>query len=116
MHRRTVRGDYANVGLRLMVDQAERYTTTVYPRAVKKPCAEGEIEALRERLCAFAEQGNATPQATACTRWVLDEQLGPQAAQAFRHQYLHLSSQEGSFVHYPRVVNKNRLERERVAA
>ena len=114
-HQRQVGGDYYKVGLSLMVDVAERCTTTMFPTSLKADMQArtpdiAEVQAqLRElaRQQVFAAAGGTRASRT------LEELLGREKARAFRRAYLHVSLR-ADYANQPRYKNDTELERQHV--
>ena len=107
-HERVITSDYYRVALSIMVDAAQRHTTSTYPGSLTDPSSKPEIESLRGRLRKEANKDCSGD-------WSLERLLeDKEKARAFRHQYLHLSCQEDTAAHSPRFKNDSELEREYV--
>ena len=104
-HLRQVQGDYHKVGLSLMVDMAERHTTTQYPEKLKADmqAQSPEVAQVQELLRAFAKDNAFMPWKPAQQRWGLEANLGAEQAKAFRHRFLHLSCSD-AFAMQPRYL------------
>lgn len=115
-HQRQVQGDYYKVGLSIMVDMAEKYTTTQYPPDLKADM-QAQTPAVKEvqtALRAYAKDKAFAPGGAHQLNWRLDEHLGPDKAKAFRRAHLHLSFSNRTGM-APRYKNDTELEREHVA-
>lgn len=114
-HQRQVGGDYYKVGLSLMVDVAERSTTTFYPASLKADmqARTPDIAAVQAQLRELARQRVfAVAGGTRASR-SLEELLGRDKARAFRRAYLHLSLRD-DYANQPRYKNDIELERQHV--
>lgn len=114
-HQRQVQGDYYKVGLSIMVDMAERYTTLSYSSRFKDLmlAKTSAVQEVQNALRTYARDKAFAPGGAQQLRWSLDEHLGTEKAKAFRHAYLHLSL--GSGFMGPRYKNDTELERLHVA-
>jgi hypothetical protein len=110
MHTRLVTGDYAKVALSLMVDMAEQHTTARYAQ-VRVQAQTPDIEPVQAQLRALLKQSAFVPGKPTRMDWSLDEHLGPEAAQAFRNKYLHLSLNPSKTGMGPRYKDNQTLER-----
>lgn len=115
-HQRQVQGDYYKVGLSIMVDVAERFTTTVYPPELKANMQPGvpDVAQVQTILRGFAKEKVFAASGGTQANWSLNDQLGIEKAKAFRHAFLHLSLSDRFGMH-PRYKNDNEMEREHVA-
>lgn len=95
-HLRQVKGEYAKVGLALMVDKAHEYSTIKFPPDLLDPPTDNDIKALRDTLREFAKDEKNTV-------WDLNEKMGAEKAQALRRQWLHVSFVMGSVANGPRL-------------
>lgn len=112
-HVRQVQGDYYKVGLSLMVDMAERHTTTQYPDKLKAEmqATAPEVAQVQQQLRAFAKDNAFVAWKPAQQSWGLAANLGTEQAQAFRRRFLHLSFSE-VFAMQPRyLAGTEQLER-----
>jgi hypothetical protein len=111
-HVRQVQGDYHKVGLSLMVDMAERHTTTQYPDKLKADMQAHtpEVAQVQQQLRAFAEDNAFKPWKPAQQSWGLEANLGTEQARAFRRRFLHLSFSD-AFAMAPRYRSDDTLER-----
>lgn len=116
-HQRQVSGDYYKVGLSIMVDMAERWTTTTYSERFKvlMQAQTTEVAEVQTKLRAFAKDKAFAPGGARQIRWELESQLGAEQARAFRHAHLHLSLSDSTGMG-PRYKNEHELERLYVAA
>ena len=114
-HVRQVQGDYYKVGLSLMVDMAERHTTTQYPDKLKTDMQAHtpEVAQVQQQLRAFTKDNAFVPCKPAQQSWGLEANLGTEQARAFRRRYLHLSFSDRIGM-APRYTNGNELERRHV--
>lgn len=115
-HQRQVQGDYYKVGLSIMVDVAERFTTTVYPPELKADMQARvpEVAQVQTTLRAYAKEKAFAANGGTQANWSLNDKLGTEKAKAFRHAYLHLSLSD-SFGMHPRYKNDTEMERQYVA-
>lgn len=114
-HQQQVGGDYYKVGLSLMVDVAERCTTTLYPPSLKAhmQARTPDIAAVQAQLRELARQRVfAAAGGTRLSR-SLEELVGRDKARVFRRAYLHLSLRD-DYANQPRYKNDTELEREHV--
>ncbi|MBU7572958.1 MAG: DUF2235 domain-containing protein [Hydrogenophaga sp.] len=102
-HVRQVQGDYHKVGLSLMVDMAERHTTTQYPDKLKAEmqAQSPEVAQVQQQLRAFAKDNAFVAWKPAQQSWGLEANLGTEQAKAFRRRFLHLSCSD-AFAMQPR--------------
>lgn len=115
-HQRQVQGDYYKVGLSIMVDMAERYTTTAYSERFKALMLSQvhDVGQVQTQLRAFAKAKVFAPGQPQQLDWPLDTHLGLEPAKAFRHAYLHVSFSDSTGMG-PRYKNDTELERLHVA-
>jgi hypothetical protein len=111
-HVRQVQGDYYKVGLSLMVDMAERHTTTQYPDKLKTDMQAHTLEVaqVQQQLRAFAKDNAFVAWKPAQQSWGLEANLGAERARAFRRRFLHLSFSD-AFAMAPRYRSDDTLER-----
>lgn len=112
-HVRQVQGDYYKVGLSLMVDMAERHTTTQYPEKLKAEmrATAPEVAQVQQQLRAFAKDNAFVAWKPAQQSWALGANLGTEQAKAFRRRFLHLSCSD-AFAMQPRyLAGTEQLER-----
>ena len=112
-HVRQVQGDYYKVGLSLMVDMAERHTTTQYPDKLKvdMQARTPEVAQVQLQLRAFAKDNAFVAWKPARQRWGLEANLGTEQAKAFRRRFLHFSCSD-AFAMQPRyLAGTEQLER-----
>ncbi len=109
-HIRQISGDYYKVALSIMVDVAEAHTRTQYKKVdivSKTP----EIAQVQSKLRAFAKANVFGLGKPTRMDWALNEQLGDEAAKAFRNKYLHLSFNFEKTGMAPRFKDSQTLER-----
>jgi hypothetical protein len=111
-HQRQVKGDYYKVGLSIMVDMAEKYTTTVYPPDLKADMQSKTpaVQEIQTALRSYAKDKAFAPSGAGQMNWSLEENKGPEKAKAFRHAFLHLSLSHRTGMG-PRYKNDTELER-----
>ena len=112
-HVRQVQGDYYKVGLSLMVDMAERHTTTQYPDKLKAEmqATTPEVAQVQQQLRAFVKDNAFVAWKPAQQNWGLEANLGTEQAKIFRRRFLHLSFSE-VFAMQPRyLAGTEQLER-----
>ena len=110
-HQRTITGDYYKVALSLMVDRAEKYTVAKYATKVDLLAKEPLIAEIQATLRQLADTEAFVPSKPTRLDWDLNAQLGTTAARAFRHQYLHFSSDLDQTGMRPRIRDNHTLGR-----
>ena len=112
-HVRHVQGDYHKVGLSLMVDMAERHTTTQYPEKLKADmqATAPEVAQVQQQLRAFAKDNAFVAWKPAQQSWALEANLGTEQAKAFRRRFLHLSCSDAFAMQPHYLAGTEQLER-----
>ncbi|HEV6966264.1 DUF2235 domain-containing protein [Roseateles sp.] len=115
-HERTLKGDYFKVGLSLMVDMAERHTTTFYSSRLKTliTAKAQDIAQIQARLRDIAREKAFSPGQPTRLDFPLEALVSPKDAKDFRHDFLHLSLNLDKTGMGPRYKDDTQLERERV--
>jgi len=105
-HQRRIPNEYYKVGLALMVDQAQEHANVEFRGDVLQPPVYAQVKKVWVALRDHARKTQDKD-----SRWSLEEHLGQDEAQAFRHQFLHCSFQTLSdgpvdqLAHGPRMEN-----------